>query len=372
MLPSRQSQRRSLAFSIPIAIHCRSMRVLVATAQVPFVRGGAEILAEGLRDALSSEGHEAEIVAVPFRWYPAERIPEQMLVCRLLDLSEYSGVRVDRVIALKFPAYLMPHPNKVLWLVHQHRQAYDLYDHPLGDLAHFPDGVPVRDAIRRADNRFIPEAQAVYTIGGNVTHRLKLYNGIDSTPLYHPPHQAERFYGARAEPYLFFPSRLVHAKRQALVLEALAHTRGSVCVRFAGRADRPAYAAELRDLARRLGVESRALWLGAVSEEEKRKLYARALGVVFPPLDEDYGYVTLEAMLAAKPVITCTDSGGPLEFVAHGETGLVAEPDPQSLADALDTVWHDRDRARAWGEAGRRRYENLEISWHTVVRRLVA
>ena len=40
-----------------------------------------------------------------------------------------------------------------------------------------------------------------------------------------------------------------------------------------------------------------------------------ALGVIFPPLDEDYGYVTLEAMLAAKPVITCTDSGGPLEFV---------------------------------------------------------
>src|SRR5439155_3184295 len=67
---------------------------------------GAEIHAEGLLQALRVEGHEAEIVAVPFKWYPPERILETMLACRLLDLTESAGTRVDRVIGLKFPAYL--------------------------------------------------------------------------------------------------------------------------------------------------------------------------------------------------------------------------------------------------------------------------
>jgi glycosyltransferase involved in cell wall biosynthesis len=112
-------------------------------------------------------------------------------------------------------------------------------------------------------------------------------------------------------------------------------------------------------------------WLGQVSEEEKRALYAHALGVVFPPVDEDYGYVTLEAMLAAKPVITCTDSGGPLEFVRHGETGWIAEPTPEALAVALDRLWEERPRAKAMGAAGRAHYESLGISWTTVVERLL-
>src|SRR5215218_7753942 len=108
------------------------MRILITTVQVPFIRGGAEILAEGLRDALRSEGHQPEIVAIPFKWYPPERILDHMLAGRLLDLTETSGVCVDRVIGLKFPAYLVNHPNKVIWLLHQHRTAYELWDSPMG------------------------------------------------------------------------------------------------------------------------------------------------------------------------------------------------------------------------------------------------
>ena len=77
------------------------------------------------------------------------------------------------------------------------------------------------------------------------------------------------------------------------------------------------------------------LAVGPVSEEEKRRQYAHSRAVLFPPEDEDYGYVTLEAMLAAKPVLTCDDSGGPLEFVRDGETGRIVEPTPQALADAM-------------------------------------
>jgi glycosyltransferase involved in cell wall biosynthesis len=347
------------------------MRVLITTVKVPFIRGGAEIHAEGLWRAICAEGHDAEIVTLPFKWYPPERIIDQMLACRLLDVTESAGMPVDRLIGLKFPAYLMPHPHKVLWLLHQHRPAYDLWHAAGGDLAHYPNGAQICQAIQRADRCLIPEAKAIFTNSKNVSRRLKDYCGIDSIPLYHPPPGAEQFYTGDAEGYFFFPSRLQRLKRQTLVLEALSHTRQAVRVRFAGAADHPAYAAELRDLAHRLGVQRRVEWLGLVSEEAKRALYARALGVIFPPLDEDYGYVTLEAMLAAKPVLTCVDSGGPLEFVRHGETGLVVEPTPEGLAAALDRLWEERQWAQELGEAGRAYYESLGISWPTVVKRLL-
>lgn len=348
------------------------MRIVIATAQVPFIRGGAEILAEGLLHALRSQRHAAEIVAIPFKWYPPERILEQVLACRLLDLSESGGAPIDRVIGLKFPAYLIPHPHKVLWLLHQFRTAYDLWDHPFGDLDRYPNGPQVREAIQRIDQNLIPEAKAVFTISRNVSSRLWHYCGIDSVPLYHPPASAELFYGGPVEDYFFYPSRLASLKRQALVLQALAATRRPVRVRFAGLADEAHYGETLEMLARQLNVEHRVEWLGQVTEEEKRALYAHALGVIFPPVDEDYGYVTLEAMLAAKPLITCSDSGAPLEFVQHDVTGLIANPSPQDIAMAMDRLWDDRSWAWAMGEAGKKRYDNLNISWVAVAERLVA
>jgi glycosyltransferase involved in cell wall biosynthesis len=286
------------------------VRVLIATVRVPFVDGGAEHLAQNLQFAIREAGHDAEILAIPFKWYPAERILDHMLACRLFDLTESSGVPIDRVIGLKFPAYLVPQPNKVLWLVHQHRQAYDQWGHDICDLDKEPSGAQVRTAIRQADDRLIPQAKAVYTIAGNVSKRLRVFNGIESEPLYSPPNHADKFYAEKPSSYLFYPSRLSSSKRQELVIRALARTRETVLVRFAGAPDTPTHAEKLKRLASRLGVQDRVQWLGLIDEEEKRKQYARSLAVVFTPLDEDYGYVTLEAMLASKPVITCTDAGG--------------------------------------------------------------
>ena len=348
------------------------MKILITTAQVPFIRGGAEVLAEGLRGALRSEGHEAEIVAIPFKWYPPERILDQMLACRLLDITESTGMTVDRVIGLKFPAYFIPHPNKVLWILHQHRTAYDLWEPPLGDLIHFPNGVQIRDAIREADARLLPEAKQIFTISRNVSQRLKDYCGIDSTPLYNPPQHAEHFYCAAAEDYFFFPSRLTPPKRQVLVLEALAGTCRPVRVRFAGPVEHPSYAEALKAQAQKLNIHSRVEWLGSVTEEEKRRQYAYALGIIFPPINEDYGYVTLEAMLSSKPMITCIDSGGPLEFVRAAQTGLIVEPTPEALAAAMDTLWENRAQAQAMGEAGRAHYDSQKIFWPQVVERLLS
>ena len=348
------------------------MKVLVATSGVPFIRGGAEILADNLCQALSAAGHAAELIFIPFKHYPPNRIPDHMLACRLLDLTETCGVRIDRVIALKFPAYLIPHPNKVIWLLHQHRTAYELWDHPTaGDLIHHADGPFVREAIRQADRELIPEAKAVYTLSENVSDRLRRFCGIAGEPLYNPPAHASQFYSSSTGDYFFFPSRVTGVKRQLLAIEALARCRERTLIRFAGEADSPKELAACVDAIRRLKVEDRVEWLDWIAEEQKRELYANCLGVLFPPVDEDYGYITLEAMLSSKPVITCSDSGGPLEFVVDRQTGLVASPTPESLAQAMDALWVDRQCAAAMGEAGRARYEDLRISWKNVVEKLL-
>lgn len=348
------------------------MRIIIATVQIPFVSGGAESHAEGLKSALIAAGHEADIVAVPFNPAVPEHIPDQMLACRLLDLTEIHGTPVDRLIALKFPAYLIPHPNKVVWVLHQHRAAYDLWDYPFEDLSASPRGVLVREAIRRADQR-LAEAKAVFANSKNIANRLGHFCGINAVPLYHPPPNAESFFCARETgEYFFFPSRMSATKRQSLVLEALALTKKNVKVRFAGLADSPEYGKRLKLLAAKLGVEARVEWLGFVTEEEKRDAYAKAIAVIFPPVDEDYGYITLEAMLSSKAVVTCEDSGGPREFVSHLKTGLVAKSTAAALAEALDQLWQDRDLAAKYGRAGRDRYEQMGLSWSEVVRQLLA
>jgi glycosyltransferase involved in cell wall biosynthesis len=347
------------------------VRIIIATVQIPFVSGGAESHAQGLKSALIAEGHDAEIVTIPFNPTVPEHIPGQMLACRLLDLTEIHGAPVDRLIALKFPAYLIPHPNKVVWVLHQHRAAYDLWNYPFEDLSASPRGILVREAIRRADQQ-LAEAKAVFANSKNVAERLSHFCRVSAVPLYHPPPNAESFFCAdETDEYFFFPSRLSASKRQSLVLEALALTKEKVKVRFAGVADSPEYEKRLKLLAEKLGLESRVEWLGFVTEEEKPEAYAKAIAVVFPPTDEDYGYVTLEAMLSSKAVITCEDSGGPLEFVSHQKTGLVTKPTPPALAEALDQLWQERKVAANYGRAGRDSYGQLKLSWSEVVRQLL-
>ena len=295
------------------------------------------------------------------------------MACRLLDLTEAFGNSIDRLIALKFPAYLVPHPNKVLWILHQHRQAYDLWTHPQsGDLLHVPNGHVIRDAIQQADRNLIPEAKAIFTLSANVSQRLKQGCGIDSSPLYNPPANASSFYCSEPQDYLFYPSRINLLKRQTLVLEALGRTRHPVRVVFAGAADNLQLRKECETMVGQLGLKERVEFLGHVAENKKLQLYAESLAVIFTPHDEDYGYITLEAMLSRKPVITCTDSGGPLEFLIHRQTGLAVEPSAEALAEGLDEIWADRNRARQWGLAGRKRYEELNISWENVVGHLLA
>ncbi len=342
--------------------------ILICTTQVPFTTGGAESHVEGLRRALAAAGYNAEVAALPFKWYPPAEIMRGALAWRLLDVTESNGKPIDLVVGMKFPAYTVAHPRKVLWVIHQHRSAYNLWGTPFDDLSTYPDGARVRDLIRHADERFIPEARKVFANSRTVAERLARYNRIESEPLYHPPPRAERLRAGAQGDYVFYPSRLEPQKRQELLIEAMSFTRTPVRAVFAGSArDRAHY----ESLVKHHGVADRVELRGFVSEEEIVSLYADALAVCYLPFDEDYGYVTLEGMLSTKPVVVPSDGGGATEFVEHGREGFVSDPDPRALAQCLDELYADRALARRMGERGREKLVSLNLSWENVVEKII-
>ena len=348
------------------------MRVAIATVQIPFVSGGAELLVANLRAALVAHGHEADVVALPFKWYPAEEIPKHVLMARLVDLAESNGRTIDRVIALKFPAYCVRHPRKTVWLLHQHRPAYELWGTADCDLMRFPEGPRIRDFVHAVDKRFFAEARAVHATSREVLDRLASFSNVDPSPLYPPPDRVETFRCDDYGDYVFFPSRISPYKRQILLIEAMARVRSPIRCVIAGDTTEPDIAFQVEHRRNQLGLTDRVALVGEISHDEKTRYYAGALAVFFGPLREDYGFVTLEAFLSRKPVITCRDSGGPLEFVEDGVNGFVVEPDAGAVADALDRLYVDRRRARALGEAGMETYRAKKISWDAVIERLLA
>ena len=343
-----------------------SRRILVCEAQVPFIRGGAESLVRELVSQLRLHGYEADLVSVPFKWYPPEELFSHAAAWRLLDLSESAGRRVDRVIATKFPTYFVRHPDKITWLVHQYRAAYELADTAYSEFMHRSLDVAVRDRLIALDTTMLQESRALYTIARTVTARLARYNGLVAETLYHPPRLAARLHGGPAGPYILSVGRLESVKRVDLVIDALAMAPAGVHLRIAGTGThREAFERQVA----MLGLAGRVQFLGEVDDDTLIELYAGALAVVYPPFDEDFGYVTLEAFLSKKPVITTRDAGEPALFVVDGVNGRVTDPTPEALSAAIADL-HDRpDIGIRMGEAG---YEQArQITWSAAIERLV-
>lgn len=347
------------------------MRIGVLRTQVPFVQGGAERHAANLVSALNAYGHEATEITLPFKWYPGEVLADHILAARMHDISEFEGVPVDLAIGLKFPAWLANHPNKLFWIIHQHRSAYDLWEAGDADLMHDPDGDALRALIHAEDRAaFTASRHPLYANSGNVAKRLNQYLDLEATPLYHPPPNAEALWQGEYGDYLFAPGRINPSKRLELILRGLAATRSKIKLVIAGVAENPGYQQDLHALALELGIANRVTWLGRVDDATLLRHYAEARAVVFVPQDEDYGYITLEAMLAARPVITVTDAGGPLEFITDRAEGRVTAPKPAELGQAFEELMSDRAAAERMGQAGLARYTDMQITWEHVVETL--
>lgn len=338
---------------------------MVCEAQVPFVHGGAELHVRGLVAELSRRGYRVERASVPFKWYPKEELLAQAAAWRMIDLSESNGEPIDAVITTKFPTYFVRHPNKITWLFHQYRAIYDLCGTRFSEFDHTERDVRLRDRLIALDNDVLAESKRLFANARNTAARLAQYNGLTAEPLYHPPPLAGKLTAGPYGDYVLSVGRLEANKRVDLIVGAIAHAPG---LRLVVVGEGP-LRARLEQTAIDAGVGGRVTFAGRVDEHDLVSLYAGALAVVFPPFDEDYGFITLEAFLARKPVVTTIDAGGPLEFVEDGVSGFVVEPAADAIGAAIARLAADRARAAALGDAG---YDRARaITWDGVVDRLL-
>src|SRR5919202_1454446 len=341
------------------------MRIAVCVPQVPFERGGAEIFADDLVAELRAREHDVDLVTVPYKWYPGERVLSQAFLWRLLDLEEANGRPIDVVIATKFPSYAVRHPNKVVWLLHQFRQAYELDRTELGQFGENAEERATRRAVQRLDRVALAEASKVFATSRNVADRLERGTGLHAEVMPHPPQELP-YRTESYDDFVLSVGRLDRAKRHDLLLEALAADETLRCVIVGDGPDRE----RLEELARRHGLDGRARFAGRVDEDQLADLYGRCLAVYYAPIDEDFGMVPYEAFLSEKPVVTTTDAGGPLEIVADRETGLVCEPRAAALAEACSWLRGHVDDARTWGRAGKDIARR--VSWDETIDRLLS
>ena len=183
-----------------------------------------------------------------------------------------------------------------------------------------------------------------------------IYNGVD-LHRFHPDNRSRWGSVARdalgidsATWVVLFVGSGFERKGLAPLLQALGRIRDPRCrLLIVGKGDARPY----RELARRLGIESRVLWLGQRRDVER--LYAAADVVALPALYEPFGNVHLEALASGVPVLTSARAGGS-EVVSSGRTGwVVSEPSADAIAGGLLAL-RETDRA-AFVQAARQAAE---------------
>ncbi len=341
------------------------MRLLVVSSDVPFVEGGHRVIARSLVAELRKRGIEAEAWYTPQN--PFGRQLQAYLANWLTDLREDGlGRKIDGVIALRYPSYAVNHPNKVVWLNHRLREYYDLWEHLRENLSwkgRLKEGLR-RLIVRRMDNYFLNKCRAVFAQSRTIQERLRRWGGIHSRLLYPPP-PPRNYRCGPWERYFLYPSRLDRLKRQDLAIRALAMTKGPVLYLTGTGPELE----RLKRLAAELGVEARVRFLGHVDDGQLVELYSRARAVIFIPYQEDYGFVTAEALYSGRPVLTFSDSGGAAELVRDGENGFVLTPSPEALAEKMQLLWEKEELARMMGREGLR-VKNW-LSWDKAIDELL-
>lgn len=291
------------------------------------------VIARSLAQALRDAGHSADIVVTPQNRFG--RQASAYLATWLTDVGSADGHPIDQVISLRYPSYAVRHPNHVCWLNHTMREYYDMWPR-------FTAGLGVsgrakerlrRTLIHAADRYLLTRnVRKVFVQSQTIRQRLAIWPELQSTVLYPPaPQRPYRFEGWGD--YVFMVSRLTPLKRADLFLEALARPEAAgVRAVLAGDGSERE---RLEALVRQRGLADRVTLTGRLSDDQLLDHLARCRVVCFPPLEEDYGFVTAEAFASHKAVITCRDSGGPAELVEDEVSGFVCEPTPAALAVAL-------------------------------------
>jgi starch synthase len=195
-------------------------------------------------------------------------------------------------------------------------------------------------------------------------------NGID-TDEYRPDPGTdvlERYGVDLARPYVIFVGRITRQKGVPVLLRAASRLIPEAqLVLLAGAADTPEQLAEVTELVDGLrATRSGVIWIPEMlPKPEVIQFLTHAAVFAIPSVYEPLGIVNLEAM-ACGTAVAGSRTGGIPEVVADGETGLLVPPDdPPALAEALNVLLRDPARARAMGQAGRKR-AIAEFGWPAI------
>jgi glycosyltransferase involved in cell wall biosynthesis len=343
-------------------------RIAVVTSSPPMVEGGHMVIARALTQALRDAGHHADIIVTPSNRFG--RQGAAYLATWLTDVGTSDGHRIDQVISLRFPSYAVRHENHVCWLNHTMREYYDMWDRFSATLS-MPGLLKERTrraAIHAADRYLLRRnVRKLFVQSRTIQQRLSMWPDVQSAVLYPPaPHRPYRCDGYGD--YIFMVSRLTSLKRADLLIEALATREGAgIKAIIAGDGEDRS---RLEALIDRHQLRGRVALAGRLTDTELLDHLALCRAVCFPPVQEDYGFVTVEAFASRKPVVTCRDSGGPAELVEDGVHGFVCEPTPAALATALRRLTDDPILAEQMG--ARAFAAGAELNWPDAVRRLTA
>ena len=343
-------------------------RIAVVTSSPPMVEGGHMVIARSLVQALREAGHDADVVVTPQNRFG--RQASAYVATWLTDVGSSDGHPHRSGHQPALPELRgAPSAPRVLAESHDARV--------LRSVAEVQAGLSPRGRVKERVRRRLIHAADRYLLTRNVSRlfvqsrtiqkRLAMWPELKSTVLYPPPPQRAYRCDGYGD-YLFMVSRLTPLKRADLLIRALA-TPAAAGVRavIAGDGEERA---RLVELARELGVADRVTLTGVLTEAQLVDHLARCRAVCFPPVEEDYGFVTAEAFASAKAVLTCHDSGGPAELVEDGVTGLVCDPSPDALGRAIARVMNDRALAETMGRAAERSAERLK--WADTVAALTA
>lgn len=335
---------------------------IIVPSPVPYTPGGIETLASGLHKAINDyTNHSAELLKFPVREATLWQVLGSYATSYLLPVKHF-----DLVITIKYPSWMVRHPRQLVYMAHRLRGLYDTYHLSLAPgegWFRFP-GPLARTVVKLLDDWALnPQRIISYAaISATVAARPAYFPPGTNVNVVYPAPRLENYHCLAGEHFLSV-GRLDGPKRVELIIQAMQQVQTTNDLLIVG--DGP--------LRRRLELaatgDRRIRFLGQVPDSELVELYARALAVIYPPYQEDYGYITIEALKSGKPVITCTDSGGVLEFIKHRENGLIVEPTPTALASAMEALARDPAQAQTLGEAGQQKV--APITWRNVIDKLL-
>ena len=343
------------------------MKIALLNTMTPFVRGGAEILVDDLQYELRKRGHHVVLFKIPFPYDYTLPLMNTMLAIKSMNLGDY-----DQVICFKFPSFVVKHKKKTLWMFHQFRQVYELYDHEYG-MSSDGIGAAIKEVITSNDFNEIGEAHSVFTNASEVSNRLKKYNGLNSTVLTPPLKNWELYHNLEYGDYIYYPSRVTDIKRQHLAVEAMRYVKSDVKLIIDGVCGGEDYENNIMDTIKRYKLENKIernnRW---VTDDEKIEKMGKSLACLYLAYKEDScGFTSMEAFYSAKPVISFTDSGGTYELIEHNRTGIFTEPNAINLAKAMDELYLDRKNTEKMGKGARDEIIKRDITWDETIRRLL-